>query len=301
MKQKGRLFFGCILCAALVTLGFLLNVDRDEVIAAAEESHVPPVKEVFSSKPDVAFVGDDFSLPAVDNDKPVYDKYTTRQRQEKGLPTTYGGARDYYYGDNVVYLTFDDGPNDKNTPRILEILKKENIKATFFLTGQNVVRYPDVVKQIYQSGNAMGLHSYTHDYKKLYQSPKAYIGEMMETEEAIYNIIGVRPIISRAPGGTKGHFTDAFWPAIEQLGYVEVGWNALTGDADGTGKSAGKAVENIKQQLELRPYLHRHLVILMHDASGHGATVDALPAIIKLLKERGYTFRVVTTAIPPSW
>ena len=203
--------------------------------------------------------------------------------------------------DNVVYLTFDDGPNDKNTPRILEILKKENIKATFFLTGQNVVRYPDVVKQIYQSGNAMGLHSYTHDYKKIYQSPKAYIGEMMETEEAIYGIIGVRPIISRAPGGTKGHFTDAFWPAIEELGYVEVGWNALTGDADGTGKSAGKAVENIKQQLELRPYLHRHLVILMHDASGHGATVDALPAIIKLLKDRGYTFRVVTTAIPPSW
>ena len=155
------------MCAALVTLGFLLNVDRDEVIAAAEESHVPPVKEVFSSKPDVAFVGDDFSLPSVDNDKPVYDKYTTRQRQEKGLPTTYGGTRDYYYGDNVVYLTFDDGPNDKNTPRILEILKKENIKATFFLTGQNVARYPDVVKQIYQSGNAMGLHSYTHDYKKI--------------------------------------------------------------------------------------------------------------------------------------
>ena len=57
----------------------------------------------------------------------------------------------------MVCLTFDDGPNDKNTPRILEILKKENIKATFFLTGQNVARYPDVVKQIYQSGNAMGL------------------------------------------------------------------------------------------------------------------------------------------------
>ena len=63
MKQKGRLFFGCVLCAALVTLGFLLNVDRDEVIAAAEESHVPPVKEVFSSKPDVAFVATIFRCP----------------------------------------------------------------------------------------------------------------------------------------------------------------------------------------------------------------------------------------------
>lgn len=80
-----------------------------------------------------------------------------------------------------------------------------------------------------------------------------------------------------------------------------MGWNSLTGDADGTGKTAGKEVENIKKQLALRPYLHSHLVILMHDASGHQATVEALPELIKLLKSQGYTFRVVTTAIPPSW
>ena len=129
MKQTGRLFFGCILCAALVTLGFLLNVDRDEVIAAAEESHVPPVKEVFSSKPDVAFVGDDFSLPAVDNDKPVYDKYTTRQRQEKGLPTTYGGVRDYYYGDNVVYLTKDTHTDYIDRDIVYSILDKHPKRA----------------------------------------------------------------------------------------------------------------------------------------------------------------------------
>ena len=171
----------------------------------------------------------------------------------------------------------------------------------FFLIGQNVIRYPDVVKKIYQSGNAIGVHSYTHDYKKIYVSPKAYTDELLQTEEEIYKILGVRPIISRAPGGTEGHFTKDFWTAINNIGYIEVGWNALTGDADGTGKTADKEVENIKQQLQLRPYLHRHLVILMHDAYGHGATVDALPDIIHLLKGQGYTFRVVTTAIPPSW
>ena len=137
--------------------------------------------------------------------------------------------------------------------------------------------------------------------RKIYVSPKAYTDELLQTEEEIYKILGVRPIISRAPGGTEGHFTKDFWTAINDIGYIEVGWNALTGDADGTGKTADKEVENIKQQLQLRPYLHRHLVILMHDAYGHGATVDALPDIIHLLKDQGYSFRVVTTAIPPSW
>ena len=165
----------------------------------------------------------------------------------------------------------------------------------------NQAKQEGMVDEIYTSGNAIGVHSYTHDYKKIYVSPKAYTDELLQTEEEIYKILGVRPIISRAPGGTEGHFTKDFWTAINDIGYIEVGWNALTGDADGTGKTADKEVENIKQQLQLRPYLHRHLVILMHDAYGHGATVDALPDIIHLLKDQGYSFRVVTTAIPPSW
>lgn len=251
--------------------------------------------------PDVAFIGDDFSLPDVNDDRPVYDRYTTKQRQEKGLPTTYGTDRPYFYGDHVAYLTFDDGPNEANTTKILDILKQENIHATFFLVGQNVARYPDVVKQIYASGNAMGIHSYSHQYKKIYASPEAYTAELLQTEDLIYSIIGVRPIISRAPGGTAGHFTPAFWQGIQRIGSIEVGWNALTGDADGTAKTAQQAVDNLRKQLQLRPYLNSHLVILMHDAAGHQATVEALPQIIKLLKDQGYTFRVVNASIPPSW
>lgn len=299
LKQRTRFFLGCVMVVALASLSFVLNAGNKAVAAVEEGSLAVP--RVILGQPDVALVGEDFSLPPVDSDKPVYDKYTIRQRQEKGLPTTYGKSRDYYYGDKVVYLTFDDGPNAKNTSRILDILDKEGIHATFFLTGQNVARYPEMVKKIYQSGNAIGLHSYTHDYKKVYASPKAYTDEMEKTEELIYQDIGVRPIITRAPGGTKGHFKKDYWQAIQDLGYIEVGWNALTGDADGTGKTSGSEVENIEKQLKLRPYLHRHLVILMHDASGHEATVEALPQIIQLLKDKGYTFRVVTTAIPPDW
>lgn len=294
--MKGKIIIGLLAICVLAGSGWLLYSHHGQHIAAAVQQQATSV-----SHPDVAFVGDDFTLPAVDNDLPVYDRYTVQQRKDKGLPLTYGTTRDYYYGDHVAYLTFDDGPNKENTTKILKILKDEQIHATFFLTGNNVERYPDVVKAIYESGNAIGIHSYSHDYKKIYASPQAYMDEVDKTAGLIYDVIHVRPVISRAPGGTSGHFTKAFWQALNQEGYIEVGWNSLTGDADGTGKTAGKEVENIKKQLALRPYLHSHLVILMHDASGHQATVEALPELIKLLKSQGYTFRVVTTAIPPSW
>jgi peptidoglycan/xylan/chitin deacetylase (PgdA/CDA1 family) len=293
---KGKIIVGLLAICVLAGSGWLLYSHHGQHIAAAVQQQAASI-----SHPDMAFVGEDFTLPAVDNDLPVYDRYTVQQRKDKGLPLTYGTTRDYYYGDHVAYLTFDDGPNKENTTKILKILKDEQIHATFFLTGNNVERYPDVVKAIYESGNAIGIHSYSHDYKKIYASPQAYMDEVDKTAGLIYDVIHVRPVISRAPGGTSGHFTKAFWQALNQEGYIEVGWNSLTGDADGTGKTAGKEVENIKKQLVLRPYLHSHLVILMHDASGHQATVEALPELIKLLKSQGYTFRVVTTAIPPSW
>lgn len=294
--MKGKIIVGLLAICVLAGSGWLLYSHHGQHIAAAVHQQAASI-----SHPDVAFVGEDFTLPAVDNDLPVYDRYTVQQRKDKGLPLTYGTTRDYYYGDHVAYLTFDDGPNKENTTKILKILKDEQIHATFFLTGNNVERYPDVVKAIYESGNAIGIHSYSHDYKKIYASPQAYMDEVDKTAGLIYDVIHVRPVISRAPGGTAGHFTKAFWQSLNQEGYIEVGWNSLTGDADGTGKTAGKEVENIKKQLALRPYLHSHLVILMHDASGHQATVEALPELIKLLKSQGYTFRVVTTAIPPSW
>lgn len=294
---KVKYILGICMIVLLTATGWGLSVWHQDAVQAKGTDIIASIPV----KADVAYVSDDFTLPDKDNDKPVYDKYTIAQRKEKGLPLTYGKTRDYYYGDHVAYLTFDDGPNDHNTMEILDILKKENIHATFFLTGQNVKQYPEVVKKIYASGNAIGVHSYSHDYKKIYVSPKAYTDELLQTEQLIYDVIHVRPIISRAPGGTKGHFTKPFWQAIDDIGYIEVGWNALTGDADGTGKTPEKAVENVRTQIAERPYLNKHLVVLMHDAYGHHATVEALPNLIKMLKDQGYTFRVVTTAIPPSW
>lgn len=297
---KRKIIAGCMAITLLGVVGVVLHYMNGDT-HKQENPFAVFLQQPGDTAPDVAFVGEDFSLPDIHDDRPVYDKYTTKQRLEKGLPTTYGNDREYYYGDHVAYLTFDDGPNKENTTKILNILQKENIHATFFLTGQNVEQYPEVVKAIYQSGNAIGIHSYSHQYKKIYASPKAYTDELLRTEELIYNAIGVRPIISRAPGGTEGHFTKAYWHAIQDIGSIEVGWNALTGDADGTARTAQQEVDNVRKQLQIRSYLNTHLVILMHDASGHEATVEALPQIIKMLKDKGYTFRVVNSSIPPSW
>lgn len=295
MIAKLKLALGCVLIVVLASAGLTMHVMSHSF------DRVRSVVMPFERQAKEVYVGDEFSLPPADNDLPVYDRYTTRERRAKGLPQTYGAKRSYFYGDHVAYLTFDDGPNQANTEKILDILEREHIRATFFLTGRNVGRYPDVVRRIYQSGHAIGVHSYSHDYKKLYSSPQAYIDELLKTEEMIYHIIGVRPVISRAPGGTAGHFTKEYWQAIQDIGYVDVGWNALTGDADGTGKTAAKAVENLRSQLAARPYLNTHLIILMHDAAGHEETVKALPPIIAMLKQQGYTFRVVTPSTPPAW
>lgn len=267
---------------------------RDKAVAVTQLAH-----KVIGPK--VTYVTGDFKLPPVENTLPVYDKYTLKQRRELKLPLNYNKTRAYDYGDHVAYLTFDDGPDKDNTPKILDVLKKQHIQGTFFLVGSSVEKAPDVVKRIYQEGHSIGNHSYTHEYKSLYANPQAYTAELEKTDEAIHAILGVRPIISRAPGGTAGHFTKDFWNRIGYLGYIEVGWNCLTGDADGTAHKAVNQVENVRKQLVLRPYLNTHLVVLLHDGPGHGETVKALPQIIKLLKDNGYTFRCVTTAIPPSW
>ena len=114
MKETSKIVIGCIAVCLLAVAGGICYQRNQQHMAQAAGSPIPSIIE---QKPDVAFIGDDFSLPPVDNDKPVYDKYTLAERKAKGLPLTYGKTREYYYGDHVVYLTFDDGPNKANTEK----------------------------------------------------------------------------------------------------------------------------------------------------------------------------------------
>ena len=247
---------------------------------------------------DYILADDDLSnLQLDDPTKPVYDKYILWERQEKGLPIVLPDLEPYYE-EATVYLTFDDGPDDKVTPQILDILKAEGVKATFYVCGNMVEANPDVLKRIFNEGHAIGNHSYNHRYDQLYASPWSFMEQIIQTDTAIKSIIGVRPFIIRAPGGV-GMFSANYWTMIEDCGYVEHDWNALTEDATPSKPNASTQINNVLKYLGDNP--PESVIILMHSNGDKQETVKALPELIHFLRDWGYKFGVVTPMTPQPW
>ena len=195
----------------------------------------------------------------------------------------------------IAYLTFDDGPYPETTPRILKILQDEGVKATFFVLGKQVERYPDLLKAEYEQGEGIGNHSYSHDYHLLYRSPEAFLAEIKHNEDLIFKTIGTRPRIVRAPGGTQGHFHVNYYNALDAADYLIYDWNVSTGDATAPLVPANQLVQNIESQVTGKS----RIIILMHDAGAKVTTVDALPRIVTYLKQQGYSFGVITPKVAP--
>ncbi|SDZ94446.1 polysaccharide deacetylase family protein [Selenomonas ruminantium] len=244
----------------------------------------------------------DYSNLTYDNisvDRPVYDRYTLKQRLTKGLPTMLP-ALPHYTAEKVAYLTFDDGPDDVNTPAILDVLKAKGVHATFYVLGGMVEKNPAVLKRIFTEGHAIGNHSYDHDYERLYANKESFVEEMEQTDEAVFKVIGMRPFIIRAPGGTVGMFADDYYKHLNLLGYVEHDWNVLTEDATPEQPSAEQQIDYIDRRAA--GHLKDNMaLVLMHCNGGKEETVRALPGIIDNLKAKGYRFGVVTPITPQPW
>jgi peptidoglycan/xylan/chitin deacetylase (PgdA/CDA1 family) len=195
----------------------------------------------------------------------------------------------------IAYLTFDDGPYPQTTPRILKVLQDEGVKATFFVVGRQVERYPDLLKAEYEQGEGIGNHSYSHDYHLVYRSPESFLADIKQAEELIFKAIGVRPKIVRAPGGTQGHFHVSYYNAVDAADYLIYDWNVSSGDADAALVPADQLVQNIESQVPGKA----RIIILMHDAGAKVTTPDALPRIIQYLKQQGYSFGVITPKVAP--
>lgn len=196
--------------------------------------------------------------------------------------------------NKVAYLTIDDGPYPDTTPAVLDILEKEGVRATFFVVGRQVEKYPQLVKAEHEAGHGIGNHTYSHDYNQLYQSPAHFLAEIHKTEDLIYNITGLRPRVIRVPGGTAGHFTAEYFNAVDLENYLVYDWNVSAADTSGE-ISADQIVENVKEQTAGK----QRVMILMHDTSGKTATIEALPRIIQYLREQGYAFGVITPEVRP--
>ena len=134
-----------------------------------------------------------------------------------------------------MYLTFDDGPSAENTSAVLDVLKARNIKATFFVVGENVRKHPDVAKRIAAEGHTIGIHCNRHDYKELYESRDSYLADFEEAYRAVLEVTGVKPVLYRFPGGSiNGYNRKVYKEIIAEMdarGFVYFDWNASLDDA----------------------------------------------------------------------
>ena len=192
-----------------------------------------------------------------------------------------------------AFLTFDDGPSKTITIPILDLLKKENIKATFFVLGSRVELYPSIVKREYEEGHFIANHGYSHIYSQIYSSVDSVLDEYNKTNKAVSKAIGVKKYNShlfRFPGGSVGgKYSDLKKAAISRLdenNIAYVDWNALTGDAEGK-KDSEQQMSYLQETMEEK----NSLIILMHDAGDKQVTYETLPSIINLLREKGYEFK----------
>ncbi|MCD2345432.1 polysaccharide deacetylase [Clostridium guangxiense] len=190
----------------------------------------------------------------------------------------------------IVYLTIDDGPS-YNTRKILDILRENNINATFFLIGQNAERYPQFVRQEVEEGNSIANHTYSHPLR--YRgSAQGFIDDVNKCDRILRNIVGDKYIskFMRFPGGAfeSEKRLEPYRDAVKQNGYRFLNWNAMTGDADRNLEPVEYLINHVKNDVRGE----KIVVLLMHDAPAKTTTVQALPTIIQYLKSQGYTFGV---------
>lgn len=191
-----------------------------------------------------------------------------------------------------VYLTFDDGPSN-NTLKVLNILDRYHVKGTFFVTGQQPKYFP-YIKKMAKEGHAIGLHTYSHNYAKVYASVNAFNQDLDRIQKIVVKETGHKSNLVRFPGGTNNTVSRHYgYKVMTKLtrsmnarGFNYVDWNVETGDATGRSLTPSQLARNASVPM-------KNVVILMHDTSAKDNTVKALPMIIQYYKARGYTFKKV--------
>lgn len=197
--------------------------------------------------------------------------------------------------DKVIYLTFDDGPTE-NTRGLLDILDRYGVKATFFV----IHTYDGCeaqIKELYDRGQQIALHSYTHDYS-IYRSVESYFDDLQKISDLVYNATGYRSMLVRFPGGTSNTVSRKYCSGImttlsKELparGYQYFDWDWDSTDAEANRQDTSVIVRNATKAIGN----DNHVILLMHDAAAKTTTVEALPSVIEAYKNAGYRFDVLS-------
>lgn len=221
-----------------------------------------------------------------ENTETALDGENATESQESSTDVTQQDATVTNSNGKRVYLTFDDGPSIY-TGQILDVLKANNIKATFFVIGREEEFY-DYYKRIVDEGHTIGMHSYTHVYQDFYASKESFAEELTKLNDLIYNVTGTKSTIFRFPGGSSNSVSSlAVEEYIDYLNENDIDyydWNSLSGDAVTNGLSPEQLVNNIMNDVSQ----NEDSIVLMHDLQTTHTTVESLQLLIDTLKTEGY-------------
>lgn len=186
----------------------------------------------------------------------------------------------------TVYLTFDDGPSDKVTPKILDILAEEEVKATFFIIGKQAETRKYLIEREFNEGHTVAVHSYSHRYSDIYSSTEALLTDIDKCNKVIKEVTGSYSYLYRFPGGSFG-LDSKLIKATVNHGMRYIDWNASVRDAE----ICNAKPEQLYKAAVTTSADTDNVVLLMHDSTTKTATAQALKSIIKHFKDKGYIFK----------
>lgn len=284
----------CSRSSAQHQVKLLAQLDQEESTACLLREELEQTKtDLVAAQANLAQAQDtitlleEYSVASPDGTVPEYtqlypDFYAPARGEEEGEKTVKGGR--------VCCLTFDDGPSP-NTERVLEILERYGVKGTFFVVGNSAATAAgqERMKKIVAAGHTLAMHSWSHEYKKVYASVDAFLEEFNSLYQWIHQVTGVYPAVYRFPGGSlNGYNRGVYQEIIAEMtrrGFVYYDWNASAQDATVHPRPAWDIAADC-----LRGVGRDLVVVLCHDSAARGTTVDALPAVIEGYQNAGYTF-----------
>lgn len=260
------------------------QTDKSEQTNAPDEQDKPDVTDAPVSSPETTESTD---VPVSDVTSEYEALYTD---MKVPVPTQYKRE------ENVVYLTFDDGPS-RNTRSVLHYLDQFDIKATFFVVPQRTEECYEYMKDIVDRGHSIGVHSTTHDYDTIYESVEAYLKDFYEAWQIIYEATGVKTQIFRFPGGSvndyNGKTRDAIIEEMTRRGFRYYDWNVDSNDSnDATWTQMYNSIPSDVAN-------NYRSFVLMHDSSHRTNTVYVLEDVIEVLLEEGYKFDKINNDTQP--
>jgi len=256
-----------------------------------EENKEEQIKELEKIEEEVGEVS--IKLQSLEKD---WKEVEEAQSEVKNKQEEVGQAEEVKY----AYLTFDDGPS-VNTIKILDFLKANNIKATFFVIGKE--GYDDVYRRIVDEGHTLAIHSNTHKYSEIYLSVYAFMQDINKLSNKLEKLTGVRPTIMRFPGGSNNTVSyryggkdlmDKLTTEVNKAGYQYYDWNVDSSDATEICKNKDAILNSVLNGVVGK----EHAMILMHDAAAKTTTVEALPQIVDGLRKKGFILAPITEDTP---